>query len=181
MSEVKVQLTDAPADAIASAVVWISRVYLQACEEGEEGETEECTAVDLFNDPEAPKEYDLLTLQDGVTADLTGFIPVEATVYRQLRLVVDSAKVTLAEGFTFEEPGDPENVATLKVPSGASTGIKVHLDQAIDAETEATTVILVDFAVADNFVLQGAGQDTVIKGVTFTPTLNEKGRSNQPG
>jgi hypothetical protein len=181
MSEVKVQLTDAPADALASAVVWVSRVYLQACAEGEDGESEDCGAVDLFNQPEAPREFDLLTLQDGVTADVTAFVPVEATVYRQLRLVVDSAKLTLADGFTFEEPGDPENVADLKVPSGASSGIKVHLDEAIDAETEATTLILVDFDVADNFLLQGAGQGTVIKGVTFTPTLKEKGRTNQPG
>jgi len=110
---------------------------------------------------------------------LTGFVPVEATVYHQLRFVVDSARVTLAEGYTFANPGDPANVAVLKVPSGDSSGIKVHLDQAIDAESEATTVVLVDFDVADNFVLQGAGQDTVITGVVFTPTLREKGRSHQ--
>jgi len=179
LAEVKIQLTDAPADAIASAVVWISRVYLQGCAEGEEGVTEECTATDLYNDPENSKEYDLLTLQDGGSADLTGFVPVEATVYHQLRFVVDSARVTLAEGYTFANPGDPANVAVLKVPSGDSSGIKVHLDQAIDAESEATTVVLVDFDVADNFVLQGAGQDTVITGVVFTPTLREKGRSHQ--
>jgi len=178
LAQVQIQLTDAPADAIAMAEVWISRVYLQGCMQGEEGAEEECGAVDLFNDPETPLYYDLLTLQDGATAELTDMVNVEAKVYRQLRLVVDSAKVTLKDGYTFEGAEGAANVAILKVPSGASSGIKVQLLEAIDADTEEVTVVLVDFAVADNFVLQGTGEGNVLKGVIFTPTLKEKSRSN---
>lgn len=183
VAQVQVRLTDAPADIIASAEVWISRIYLQGCEEPEvEGEEEEgCEPVDLFNNPVEPHMFDLLTLQDGTTADLTGMVNVEAKIYRQLRLVVDSARVTLVEGFTFEGAEDPFNVADLKVPSGSSSGIKVHLDQAINTETEEVTTVLVDFDVADNFKLQGPVEGPEIMGVTFTPTLKEKGRSHGEG
>ncbi len=181
MAQIQVQLTDAPADAIASAQVWISRIYLQGCDEVEGEEEETCEAVDLYNDSENSQEFDLMTLQDGVTAELTDLVTVEAKVYRQLRLVVDSAKVTLAEGYTFANAEEPFNEMTLSVPSGSTSGIKVHLTEAINSETEEVTIIVVDFDVADNFHLQGAGQENVIDGVTFTPTLKEKGRSHGAG
>ena len=77
-SKVQVRLTDAPSNMFASAEVWISHVYLQ----GRAGEPEEDGGgrVDLFNDPESPHHYDLLELQDGLAADLTGFVEIEATL-----------------------------------------------------------------------------------------------------
>ena len=42
-----------------------------------------------------------------------------------------------------------------------------------------TELVLVDFDVDANFVLQGPEQGMIFKGMTFTPTLNEKGRSHQ--
>ena len=106
-------LTGAPSDMIASAGVWISHVYLQ----GRVGEPEEDGAgrVDLFNDPGSPHHYDLLELQDGLTADprvspvhcpagstkafgwcLTGFVEIEAGGPQLLRRyghrLVDGAK-----------------------------------------------------------------------------------------
>ena len=109
LSSVRILLTDAPSDVIASAEVWISRVYLQG---GDDEETEG-GRVDLFNDPEKPQHYDLLTLQDGVTADLTGAVEVDVGLYGSLRLVVDRALVTLVEGVSFEDGTDN---ATLFVP-----------------------------------------------------------------
>jgi len=170
-SQVQIQLTDAPAEAIASAQVWISRVFLKGCETEGEGE-EECLDVDLFNDPETPRTYDLLTLQDGITADLTDPVEVEVGIYHQLRMKVDSAVVTLAEGYSF---ADGTLEAVLKVTGGGT--IKVRLDQPIDAEADELTVVLVDFDVDRNFVFQGGGTGNVFNGVLFTPTLNELGRT----
>lgn len=165
---VQVEITDSPLDILASAEVWISHVYLQG------GLEDDSTATfDLFNDPENPKHYDLLTLQDGITEDLTDPVAVEEGVYTQLRLVVDSALVTLKEGIAFED-GDTAKV--LKIPGGSESGIKVHLAENIDVEKEQTTVILVDFDVERNFVFQGGGRDGTYKQVTFTPSLTEKGR-----
>ena len=167
--QVQILLTDAPADHIESADVWISRVYLQGGgDESEEEESEGGGRVDLFNDPENPQQYDLLDLQNGVVANLTGPVDVESGSYGQLRLVVDSARITLAEGFTFAN-GDSER--TLFVPSGSQSGIKVDLLEPVEATADALTVVLVDFDVEENFVFQGP--DDAPTGVLFTPRLKQ--------
>lgn len=178
-ANIKIQLTDAPADAIASAEVSISGAFLLECPEVD-AESEACEAewrpVELEGG--ATLTFDLMDLQNGVIADLTGFETVEATVYHQLRLVVENATVILKEGYTLEDTGEDE--VPLKVPSGYTSGIKVQLDGPIDLHTADFTTILVDFDVEQNFVLQGLNPETkVLKGVIFTPTLKEKERSQQ--
>lgn len=168
-ARIKVLLTDAPAELLETAEVWISRVYLVPGDEDGAG-------IDLFNDPDNAKHYDLLQLRDGVTAELTAATEVEAGRYAQLRLVVDSAVVTLAEGYTFT---DGTTSRRLFVPSGSQSGIKVNLTGAIDAGAGETTEILVDFDVDQNFVIQGdPGTPAGIMGILFTPLLVEKDRSS---
>ena len=166
-ARVQIQLTDAPADQIESAQVWISRVYLQGGGE-EDGEADAPGRVDLFNDPENPQEYDLLDLQNGIVADLTDPIDVPAGAYGQLRLVVDSAHITLVDGLTFAD-GEPDRV--LFVPSGSQSGIKVDLLEPIAAAAGSLTIVLVDFDVNENFVFQGPEEAPV--GVLFTPRLKQ--------
>lgn len=170
-SYVKVQLTDAPASVIGAAEVWISRIYLVPA-------TDSGAFVVLFEDRASPRHYDLLDLRNGLTADLTDPVAVESGVYVQLRLVVDSARVTLAEGYTFR---DGSTSRSLKVPSGSENGIKVQLAEPIDAAAGQLVAILVDFDVDKNFVVQGnPGTPAGIQGILFTPTLVEKGRSRAP-
>ena len=131
--------------------------------------------MDLFNDPEEPLAFDLLTLRDGVIADLTGEVELPAGTYRQLRMIVADAEVTLAEGYTFS---NGESMRKLFIPSGAQSGIKVNLVEPITTEAGAVDVVLVDFDVNQNFVLQG-NPDTPagLRGVLFTPMLRELSRS----
>lgn len=164
-ARVRVMLTDAPADMIASAKVSISRVYLV----GEDG-----GSVDLPLASDPPVSYDLLDLRNGVEALLADHL-VPAANYGQLRLIVDSAEVTLVDGLTFS---DGTSTRSLTVPSGAQTGIKVLLDAPIAADSGELTIVVVDFDVNDNFVLQGPADAP--DGVTFTPVLKEKGRSELP-
>ena len=191
-TQVKILLTDAAADYIESAVVTISRVYLQGCGDGEEGEDAECEPVELYPSDEwteDPLQFDLMTLRDGIYEDLTGLVTVPEASYRQLRLVVDEAVVTLfydpddesVEDYTFENPTDEQdpNVAFLKVPSGMESGIKVHLNGPIGGDGSDLTTVLVDFDVNANFVLQGPDENNVFRRILFTPTLKEKGRSHQ--
>ena len=170
-SKVQILLTNAPSDMIASAEVWISHVYLQ----GGVGEPEEDGGgrVDLFNDPEAPLHFDLLTLQERIATDLTGLVEVEAGLYEGLRLVVDRAQVTLVEGLSFLDGTDS---ATLTVPSGSQSGIKVMLNDEIDAAEGESTTLTVDFDVDRNFVIQGGQGQSAIRGILFTPVLLELGR-----
>ncbi|MBT8396327.1 MAG: DUF4382 domain-containing protein [Gemmatimonadetes bacterium] len=181
MGQIQILLTDAPADYIESAEVWISRAYLKGgSDEGEETEEESENGgpINLFEAGEGdPLYFDLLTLQDGITANLTSAEGVEAGVYRQLRLVVDDAVVTLKPGYEFKNGGVSE---ALKVPSGMTSGIKVHLNGPIEITEGTLTIVTVDFDVNDNFKLQG-NPDTPagINGVLFTPTLKEKGRTEE--
>ena len=166
-SKVQILITDAPSDMIASAEVWISHVYLQG--------GDDTGRVDLFNNSEAPRHYNLLDLQDGLTADLTGLVEIEAGIYQGLRLVVDRARVTLVEGLKFTDGTD---TATLMVPSGSESGIKVMLNDEIGAGEGESVTITVDFDVDRNFVIQGDQGQGVIEGVLFTPVLLELDRES---
>jgi hypothetical protein len=163
-SQVRVLLTDAPSDSIAAAEVTISRVYLTS---------DDGPHVDLMPASDLPVTYDLLDLRNGVEA-LLADRGVPAGTYGQLRLVVASADVTLVEGLTFE---DGTHFRSLKVPSGMESGIKVQLATPIDADPGEVTIVVVDFDVNQNFVLQGASAtSSTIKDVLFTPLLQEKRR-----
>lgn len=189
-ARVRVLLTDAPSDMLDSAHVWISHVYLQ----GGGGEEPDTAAVpdtaaatdtldaandrvDLFNDPDNPHRYDLLQLRDGLTADLTGQVEVHAGIYQGLRLVVDSAKVTLAEGWVFQ---DSSSVGVLDVPSGSKAGIKVKLSDVLRADGDDAITIVVDFDVDENFVIQTDAQTGRVRRILFTPVLREKSRQEEP-
>lgn len=171
---VQILLTDAPSDYIQTAEVWISRVYLLP---GENDAEDGPGFVDLFNDPDEPHWFDLLTLRDGVTAELSEAVDVPEGRYRQLRLIVDSARVTLAPGYLFNDGSDTRR---LHVPSGQQTGIKVQLADPVEAEDGSLTILTVDFDVDENFVIQGNPETVAgINGILFTPVLKEKSRSTQ--
>lgn len=172
MASVQILLTDAPSDMLASAEVWISHVYLQGGdEEGDaEGEGAAAGRVDLFNDPDDPQHFDLLELRDGVTADLTGEVLVDPAAYGQLRFIVDSARVTLAEGYTFQDGSD---TAVLMVPGGAQSGIRVNLNSQIDLDEGDDLALTVDADVDQNFVIQMDQQTGTVRRVLFTPVLKE--------
>ncbi len=169
VGRVRIQLTDAPSDMLSSAQIWVSRVYLQG-EGTDSTATDSAAVVTLFNDPANPKHYDLLTLRDSVSANLTQAVSVAATSYATLRIVVDSARVTLAAGYAF---ADGATSGALMVPSAAETGIKVQLDRPIETVADSTTTVVVDFNVDRNFVIQ-QNQDGTVRQIVFTPVLQEK-------
>lgn len=157
-SHVRLHLTDAPGPDLESAVVWISGAFLVPGDE----------AGPVVVTDEA-QEFDLLLLQDGVTA-LLGDATVPASRYAQLRLVVDSARLTLVAGVTFD---DGTNTKLFKVPSGS---IKVSFPGQLDLTEDAEVVV--DFDVASNFVFQGPSSGPYR--VLFTPTLKGSVQPSQP-
>ncbi len=178
MSRIQVLITDSPDEYLSTAFVEISRVYLIP---GEEDPEEGPPFVDLFNasdDGVEPLWVDLLTLQDGVVEDVTGEVELPAGRYRQLRMIVSRAEVTLNEEYEFADGGQTRD---LVVPSGAQTGIKAMLDEPIDTEGGMVSVILLDFDVNENFVIQGDPNTPAgIQGVLFTPVLRELARNTNP-
>src|SRR5712691_1168540 len=154
MGQLNVSLTDAPLAGVASAIVSITKVYLIGG--GASGPR--------FTISDTPKDYDLLTLQNGVTT-LLGSASIPVSDYTQLRLVVDHATVTLAPGMTFS---DGSTSKTVKVPSGMETGIKVDFDGPVNVHPGQTDLV-VDFDLSRNFVFTGSPSSPT--GVLFTPLL----------
>jgi hypothetical protein len=161
--QVTIALTDAPTSMFASATVDIGAIRLFG----------EGAPITLTEDGGI---HDLLELQDGVMADLAT-LDVEPGTYNQLRLVVESAEVTLADGYEFD---DGTKTRELQVPSGAQSGIKINLRAADGNEDGAgiqiasgeTILVVVDLDVSRNFVLQGNPADKLgVQGVLFTPLL----------
>jgi hypothetical protein len=136
--------------------VWISKVYLIGGAD---------TNGTRFTIDGTPMSFDLLSLQGGVTAALgTNTIPVGD--YTQLRLLVDSASLTLKSPMTFS---DGSTTKTVKVPSGMQTGIKVNFDGALNI-VPGRQVLVVEFDASRNFVF--TGPPTLPIGVLFTPVLH---------
>ena len=135
-------LTDAPLDDIVEAHVVIDRIELR----GTEG-----TLV-LADTPQA---FDLLTLQNGVTATLADFDVPDGT-YQEVRLfVAEEAHVVYDDG-TEEQ---------LKVPGGTQSGLKIRLGNlAIDEDVVEVTL---DFDVSESFVRRGNSG----KGYIFKPVI----------
>lgn len=156
MGQVNVRLTDSPLPGIASATVRISKVYVIGGSDG---------SASRFTISDTPQDYDLLTLQDGVTA-LLGSASIPVGNYTQLRLVVDQATVTLAAGMTFS---DGSTSKTLPVPSGMESGIKVNFAGPVNVHPGQTDLV-VDFDVSRNFVF--TGDRSRPDGVLFTPLLH---------
>lgn len=150
---VRLFLTDAASPAIASATVWISRAELVP---GDSGPV-------LVTD--TPQQYDLLLLQGGVTA-LLGTATIPTGDYAQLRLIVDSAHITLAPGVTF---ADGSSDAMLKVPSGMQTGIKVNFGAPLHVAPGETDLVA-DFDVARSFVFLGPPGAPI--GAHFQPVIH---------
>lgn len=149
----RLYLTDMPLPGLASATVWISRAELI----GADGGPQLVTDMD--------QQHDLLTLQNGVTA-LLGEATIPVGSYVQLRLIVDSARVTLADGRTF---ADGSSERTLSVPSGMETGIKVNFAGPVLVSPGVTSLVA-DFDVARSFVFQGPRDQPT--SVLFRPVIH---------
>lgn len=155
-----VLLTDAPIDYLQSAEVTISRVEILPMEGG---------PVVVSS---SGGTWDMLQLQNGVTTQL-GSVEIEPGTYRELRVVIEEAYLTLKDGYTF---ADGSTTQRLKVPSGSSSGVKVKLasttgESGIEIRP-GETVLVVDFDVSQNFVINGNPNTPAgIKGFVFKPVL----------
>lgn len=145
------RLADAPGEEVESAMIWVSGVSVI----GDDG------SHVISSDTAS---YDLLDLQHGVTAYL-GSAEIPVGNYNQLRLIVDSARVTLKDPVTFTSGS---NSALMKVPSGSTSGLKVNLGNVRVVPGE--TILLVDFDVSRSFVFQGPPGGP--KSASFKPVIH---------
>ncbi len=154
--QMRVLLTDAPAD-IKEAHVTILRVELVGNDEG----------VIVLSEQE--QAFDLLELQNGVTAELADVAIPEGS-YAQLRVVVDEEA-----RLVFEDDSETK----LKVPSGTQTGIKILFPEVTIADDDDSVEILLDFDVFESFVPGGASGMYVFKPVIKPLYLEVNGQRTE--
>ncbi len=157
---VVVRLTDAPSDDFQSATIFVSQVALQPGDNTSSPVILSSTKM----------SFDLLTLQNGVTAEMAN-VSIPTGSYSQVRLIVDSARVVLKAGHTFS---DGSTTASLRVPSGSESGLKVNFSGPVSVTT-GQTVLLVDFDLSQSFVFQGPSShpnSVLLKPVLHATALN---------
>lgn len=167
---VTILLTDAPADYIATAEVDIGRVELLPSDENGGGPM-------LLSEDGTDGFVNLLDFQGSATMQLAQ-ADIEPGSFTQLRLIVEAARVSLIEGYTFRDGSTEKD---LFVPSGAQTGIKLNLrdeDETEDFEIiPGETVLVLDFDVSQSFVLRGNPETPAgVHGVNFKPTIRVTAR-----
>lgn len=164
---IRVLLTDAPADYIGEAFVDIGAVELLPSDGGDRI---------VLSEDGTDGPVNLLDLQ-GLATEVLADMEIPVGTYHQLRLFVESASVTLADGYLFN---DGSAASVLRVPSGAQTGIKLNLRSGDpdDGDAEGVeirageTILVVDFDVSQSFRIQGNPSTPAgIKSVSFRPTL----------
>lgn len=107
---IRIAITDAPVDVVSVVNVQFSGVTLKPA-----------SGDEIRIDFDAPKDFDLLTLTGGVTAELLPDTVVPADRYNWVSLAVDAEFDNVFDSFAMTPMGQVE----LRVPGGSKTGLKL--------------------------------------------------------
>lgn len=161
---VVLSLTDAPfpVSLVDKAMVSIDRIELRSkVKETSTEEEADKPAQYLTLYEGAEKQFDLLDLQNGITAELLSMDILPGS-YDLIRMHITKAEVILQDGTKFD----------LKVPGGTSSGLKIKITPALVIESGVESEVVLDFDVSKSFVAQGnIKAKNGIKGFIFKPVL----------
>ena len=169
----QVHLTDAPfpTDSVSRVDLYVVRVDGKLAEsdsaEAARGTTDDSVGTDGWSTIATPKQkVELLALRNGVST-LLGSTSVTAGSYRSFRIIIDPSQssVTLKNGLVLSSTSSP----SVAFPSAARSGIKIQLDKPITVTEGSTTPMLVDFDVAQSFVMRG--NSLAQNGLLFKPVV----------
>jgi len=167
------QLTDAPfsVDSVSRVDVFVVRV------DGRQSDADSAAAATGAPDDSAStggwttlaspdQSINLLALQDGNTFAL-GQTTLAAGTYRGFRLVIDPSRssLTLKNGIVLSGTSTPN----VSFPSASRSGIKIVLTEPVTIAADGTTTMVIDFDVANSFVLRGASLSQ--NGLLFKPVI----------
>lgn len=161
---VVLKLTDAPfpVSLVDQALVTIDKIEIRssATVTTADGTAENEALFTVLYEGEG-KVFDLLDLRNGVTAELLS-MDLEAGSYDLIRMHVAKSEVVLKDGTNFN----------LKIPSGASSGLKIRITPELVIESGVESEVLLDFDVSKSFVVQGnLHSPHGLKGFLFKPVL----------
>ncbi|MBI3504387.1 MAG: DUF4382 domain-containing protein [Proteobacteria bacterium] len=169
-----VQLTDAPflTDSVRSVDVYVMRVDARVADAdsatASKGASDDSVSTGGWTTIATPnKSVNLLAYQGGVTLAL-GQQAIPAGSYLGFRLVIDPTRssLTLKNGMMMNSTTTP----SVMFPSASRSGIKIVLSQPVPITANQTTTVLVDFMVANSFVMRGSSMAQ--NGLLFTPVIH---------
>jgi len=152
---VNILLTDAPfpIDLVSQTIVTIDKIEIRK----QGNDTTDASFITIM---EESADFDLLTLSNGITAELAS-VELETGTYDQIRMHVTDSKVILADGTEYD----------LKIPSGSSSGLKIKIEPEISITSGQTFDVLLDFDVSKSFVAKGNWKGGNINGFNFKPVV----------
>ncbi|MHB1863829.1 MAG: DUF4382 domain-containing protein [Gemmatimonadaceae bacterium] len=170
---VKMALTDAPfsTDSVRSVNVFVVRVDGRmaaadstAADSATSGDSASAGGWTTLSSPNAA--VDLLAYQNGTTLPL-GTARLAAGSYSGFRMIIDPTRsnVVLSNGDTLTGTSSPG----IMFPSGSRSGIKINLASPLTVIAGDTTSMLLDFNVANSFVVRGSS--ILQLGLLFTPVI----------
>jgi len=162
---VVLKLTDAPfpAGEVAEAnitVDWIQMLRYDGENEEEGQEIHESDSVHVLFDLDGEITYNLLDLNNGVTAILSEQ-EVPAGDYDEIRMHIVDANIMLKDSTVYD----------LKVPSGNASGLKIKLNPFLSVEDGSYAEVLLDFDVSRSFVVRGNLSKGKVNGFIFKPVV----------
>jgi len=159
-------LADAPSCGYDAVYVTVQKVRIHASGGATDSDTGWSEVIQV-----PPKRVDLLTLTNGVLADL-GQTSLAAGKYTQLRLVLAENGAMAPFPNAVVPTGGPET--ELKVPSGSQSGLKIDAD--VDVVAGKTTQLVLDFDACKSVVRRGkSGQFNLRPVISAIPLASEVG------
>jgi hypothetical protein len=168
-----VKLTDAPfsVDSVARVDIFVVRVDGRVADvdsaTAAKGAASDSASVNGWKALATPNlSVNLLSYQNGQTLAL-GQASVPSGSYQGFRIVIDPSKssITLKNGIVMTSTSTP----SASFPSGATSGIKIQLTAPVVVAANGTTTMVVDFDVANSFVLRG--NSLSLNGLLFKPVI----------
>jgi hypothetical protein len=170
---IAVQLTDAAfsIDSVSRVDLWVLRIDGRMTDADSatsaKGTTADSTVGQGWTTLSSPNQsVNFLAYQNGQTLAV-GQTLVPAGNYLGFRIVIDPSKssVTLKGGAVLTGISTPN----VSFPSGGTSGIKIKLTQPVVVNANGTTTMVVDFDLANSFVLRGNSISQ--NGLLFKPVV----------
>lgn len=171
---IAVQLTDAAfsTDSVRSVDVFVVRVDARLADADSaaaaKGAADDSANTGGWTTISAPnRSVNVLAYQNGATLAL-GSASVPAANYLGFRLVIDPSRssLTLKNGTILTNTSTP----SVSFPSASRSGIKIVLTQPVTVTANQTTTLVVDFMLANSFVMRG--NSITQGGLNFTPVVH---------
>jgi hypothetical protein len=168
-----VKLTDAPfpTDSVDSVNIFVVRVDARIADADSgaaaTGASDDSAEMGGWQTVATPNDtIDLLAYQGGATLTIGSATLAEGT-YSGFRLVIDPSKswIRLKSGGVLSGTTNPN----VTFPSASRSGLKIVLSSPVTIQPDGTTTMIVDFDLANSFVMRGAS--ITQNGLLFTPVI----------